>query len=118
MYPIALEDALKFKETAYVHAEGVEAEEFKHGPQSLLDENIFTIFIIPIEKMVIELTYNLISMAREYKNKTIVIGYEGDQKLDELSNILVIKLPAVKRYFNTDNCNNITPIPGIYIGLE
>jgi len=97
-YPIALEGALKFKETAYVHAEGVEAGEFKHGPQSLLDENIFTIFIIPIEKIAIEPTYSLISMAKEYKTKTIVIGYEGDQKLNELSDIPVIKLPAVKRH--------------------
>ncbi|ADM28620.1 sugar isomerase (SIS) [Ignisphaera aggregans DSM 17230] len=97
-YPIALEGALKFKETAYVHAEGVEAGEFKHGPQSLLDENIFTIFIIPTEKIAIEPTYSLISMAKEYKTKTIVIGYEGDQKLDELGDIPVIKLPAVKRH--------------------
>jgi len=49
-YPIALEGALKFKETAYIHAEGVETGEFRHGPQSLLEEGVFTIFLIPFEK--------------------------------------------------------------------
>ncbi len=35
-YPIALEAALKLKEVAYVHAEGLLASELKHGPLALL----------------------------------------------------------------------------------
>ena len=36
LYPTALEGALKIKEVAYVHAEGYQAAELKHGPIALL----------------------------------------------------------------------------------
>ncbi|MBP5545412.1 MAG: glutamine--fructose-6-phosphate transaminase (isomerizing) [Kiritimatiellae bacterium] len=38
LYPAALEGALKIKEVAYVHAEGYQAAELKHGPIALLGE--------------------------------------------------------------------------------
>ena len=37
LYPTALEGALKIKEVAYVHAEGYQAAELKHGPIALLE---------------------------------------------------------------------------------
>ena len=40
LYPVALEGALKLKEISYIHAEGYQAAELKHGPSSLLDENV------------------------------------------------------------------------------
>lgn len=46
MYPVALEAALKLKEVAYVHAEGMYASEIKHGPLALLDEKTLCIFLI------------------------------------------------------------------------
>ena len=39
-YPIAMEGALKLKEISYIHAEGYQAGEMKHGPISLIDENM------------------------------------------------------------------------------
>ena len=36
LYPVAMEGALKIKEVAYVHAEGYQAAELKHGPIALL----------------------------------------------------------------------------------
>ncbi|WP_347240195.1 SIS domain-containing protein [Thermus sp.] len=36
-YPVALEAALKLKEVAGLHAEGLSAAEFLHGPQALLE---------------------------------------------------------------------------------
>ena len=36
-YPIALEGALKLKELAYIHAEGMTAGELKHGPLALIE---------------------------------------------------------------------------------
>jgi glucosamine--fructose-6-phosphate aminotransferase (isomerizing) len=39
-YPVALEGALKLKETSYVQAEGYPTGEIKHGPAALLDENL------------------------------------------------------------------------------
>ena len=37
LYPTALEGALKMKEVSYLHAEGYQAAELKHGPIALLD---------------------------------------------------------------------------------
>lgn len=44
-YPIALEGALKLKETSYTHAEGYAAGEFLHGPIAMLDETVGVIAI-------------------------------------------------------------------------
>jgi len=46
-YPIALEGALKLKELAYVHAEGIAAGELKHGPLALMEKNTVVILINP-----------------------------------------------------------------------
>lgn len=43
---IALEGALKLKETTYIHAEGYAAGEFLHGPIALLDDKIPVIAIV------------------------------------------------------------------------
>jgi len=40
MYPVAMEGALKLKEISYIHAEGYQAAELKHGPIALLDESV------------------------------------------------------------------------------
>src|ERR1700722_2755702 len=37
MFPLALEGALKLKESSYIHAEGYAAGELKHGPIALVD---------------------------------------------------------------------------------
>jgi glucosamine--fructose-6-phosphate aminotransferase (isomerizing) len=39
-YPIALETALKFKETAYIFAEGFPTGEVKHGPTAIVDASL------------------------------------------------------------------------------
>jgi glucosamine--fructose-6-phosphate aminotransferase (isomerizing) len=44
---IALEGALKLKETTYLHAEGYAAGEFMHGPLALLDRQIPVVAIDP-----------------------------------------------------------------------
>jgi glucosamine--fructose-6-phosphate aminotransferase (isomerizing) len=46
-YPIALEGALKLKELAYVHAEGIAAGELKHGPLALMEKNTFVVILNP-----------------------------------------------------------------------
>jgi len=44
-YIIAREAALKFKELSLVHAEAIEATEFKHGPLALTDKNFYAIIL-------------------------------------------------------------------------
>ena len=46
LYPLALEGALKLKEMSYVHAEGYPAGELKHGPLSLIDENMPAVTLV------------------------------------------------------------------------
>ena len=46
-YPIASEAALKLKELAYIHAEGIPGGELKHGPLALMDPNVYVIIINP-----------------------------------------------------------------------
>lgn len=98
-YPLALEGALKLKEAAYIHAEGVEAGEFKHGPQTLLEEGVFALFILPVEKQASQATYDLISMALEKSATTIAVGFEVEQRLSELNvNLLKVLVPYVNRH--------------------
>ncbi|MFP3283425.1 MAG: glutamine--fructose-6-phosphate transaminase (isomerizing) [Nitrososphaeria archaeon] len=46
-YPMALEGALKVKELAYVHAEGLAAGELKHGTLAMVEEGTPVILINP-----------------------------------------------------------------------
>ncbi|KIJ49771.1 hypothetical protein M422DRAFT_246132 [Sphaerobolus stellatus SS14] len=45
-YATCLEGALKIKEIAYMHSEGILAGELKHGPLALIDENMPVIIIM------------------------------------------------------------------------
>lgn len=44
-FPIALEGALKLKETSYIHAQGYHAGEFMHGPIAMLDSQVAVVAI-------------------------------------------------------------------------
>lgn len=44
-FPIALEGALKLKETSYIHATGYHAGEFLHGPIAMLDSTVAVVAI-------------------------------------------------------------------------
>ncbi len=46
LYPVALEGALKMKEIAYIHAEGMHASEIKHGPIALIDADTACVFLV------------------------------------------------------------------------
>lgn len=46
LYPIALEGSLKLKELSYIHAEGYAAGELKHGPISLLDNDMLVVALL------------------------------------------------------------------------
>ncbi|MFA7084652.1 MAG: glutamine--fructose-6-phosphate transaminase (isomerizing) [Arcobacteraceae bacterium] len=50
-FPLALEGALKLKEISYLHAEGYPAGEMKHGPIALADPELFTIALMPENKL-------------------------------------------------------------------
>lgn len=45
-FPVALEGALKLKETSYVHVEGQPAGELKHGSIALIDDRFFMVAFV------------------------------------------------------------------------
>ena len=94
-YPIAKEGALKIKELAYIHAEGVATGELKHGPLALMDESTFVMVINPKDNAS---TYaDNLSNASEIKSrgaKIIGISDEYDQIYDYW-----IPLPKVPKIF-------------------
>ncbi|MBI4895025.1 MAG: glutamine--fructose-6-phosphate transaminase (isomerizing) [Candidatus Aenigmarchaeota archaeon] len=49
VYPIAREIALKLKEIAYIHAEGMMGGELKHGTLALIEDGVPVISLIPKE---------------------------------------------------------------------
>jgi len=77
-YPIALEGALKMKELAYVHAEGIQAGELKHGPLALMEKNTVVIILNPHDT-----TFNdTISNAHEIKARGATVIGISDRKDD------------------------------------
>ena len=46
-HALALEGALKLKETCYVHAEGFAGGEFRHGPMALVEPGLATLLLAP-----------------------------------------------------------------------
>jgi glutamine---fructose-6-phosphate transaminase (isomerizing) len=89
-FPIALEGALKMKELAYVHAEGIAAGELKHGPLALMDKNTFVIMINPHDT-----TFNdTLSNAHEIKARGATVIGISDYKDDVYHHC--IEIPHLK----------------------
>jgi glucosamine--fructose-6-phosphate aminotransferase (isomerizing) len=82
-YPTALEGALKLKEISYINATGYPAGEMKHGPISLITENV-PVVCIALRDSVYEKMLANISEAKARKGRIIIIGTEGDKSLAEL----------------------------------
>ncbi len=58
-YPIALEGALKLKETSYIHAEAFQAGEMKHGPLALVSKRTTILILAPKNSLFVKLRSNI-----------------------------------------------------------
>ena len=92
-FPIAMEGALKLKEISYVHAEGYPAGEMKHGPISLIDEDLPVVAIAPSDSLRDKMLSN-ISEVTARGGSVIAVISEGDVAAAELADH-VITIPAV-----------------------
>ncbi len=79
-FPIALEGALKLKEVSYIHAEGYNAAEMKHGPIALIDPSFPTIAIVP-QDSVYEKTISNLEEIKARGGPIIAIATEGDKRI-------------------------------------
>jgi glucosamine--fructose-6-phosphate aminotransferase (isomerizing) len=98
-YPIALETALKLKETSYIYAEGYPTGEVKHGPTALADSHL-PVFMIAThqaqEKMSVLRYEKSVAILGELTQKgtpAIATVTEGDASLDKIC-FATFPLPA------------------------
>lgn len=58
-YPVAMEGSLKLKEISYIHAEAYPADELKHGPLALVDDDMPVVTVAPNNELLEKLKSNL-----------------------------------------------------------
>ncbi|MEK9176897.1 MAG: glutamine--fructose-6-phosphate transaminase (isomerizing), partial [Patescibacteria group bacterium] len=97
-YPVALEGALKLKETSYVHAEGCAAGEMKHGPLAMIDEKFPTVAVIPKDSVYEKTLSNMIEI-KTRKGPVIAIATEGDDRVAEIADD-VIYVPKTEEHLS------------------
>jgi glutamine---fructose-6-phosphate transaminase (isomerizing) len=100
-YPIALEGALKIKEVAYIHAEGLSGGELKHGFIALIDENLPTI-AIATNDAVIEKMLGSIAEIQARKGPVIVVA---NKELPDVEGSIAV--PDVKSDLLQPLVNNV-----------
>ncbi|XP_066381836.1 glutamine--fructose-6-phosphate aminotransferase [isomerizing] 1-like [Miscanthus floridulus] len=76
-YATALEGALKVKEVALMHSEGMLAGEMKHGPLALVDENL-PIIVIATRDACFSKQQSVIQQLLSRKGRLIVMCSRGD----------------------------------------
>ncbi len=96
-FPLALEGALKLKEISYIHAEAYPAGELKHGPISLVSEEVPTFALCPKDS-VYEKMFSNIEEVKARKGKVIALATEGDEKIKQLADD-VIFIPEIEEIF-------------------
>ena len=99
-FPIALEGALKLKETAYIHAEGFPTGEMKHGPSALVDGNLPVVMILTKDdgdaasKLRYEKSYSVAQEIAARGTKMVAIANEGNDEVKKLT-ANVITIPSL-----------------------
>ena len=91
-FPLAMEGALKLKEISYIHAEGYQAGEMKHGPISLIDETMPVVALAPRDALY-EKMLNNVSEAKARGGTVIAVATEGDTDIADKADD-VIYIPA------------------------
>ncbi len=84
----ALEGALKLKECSYIHAEGTNSAELKHGPLSLIDKNFPTLVIAPVDSMY-EKSKSSIEEIKARGGLVIALTTEGNRELEKMADDVI-----------------------------
>ncbi|MFA7563307.1 MAG: glutamine--fructose-6-phosphate transaminase (isomerizing) [Methanoculleus sp.] len=87
-YPVAMEGALKMKETSYIHAEGYAAGELKHGPFALLTPETPVVAICTPGPTYGVMVSNIKEM-KARKAPIIALGVAGDTELAGIVDIFI-----------------------------
>ncbi len=84
----AMEGALKLKECSYIHAEGCNSAELKHGPISLIDKNFPSLVIAPLDSMY-EKNKSHIQEIKARGGKIIALTTEGNLELGNIADDVI-----------------------------
>ena len=84
-YATALEGALKVKEVALIHSEGILAGEIKHGPLALVDENL-PIIVIATKDAMYRKMLSVVQQLCARLARLIIIANEGDDEIHQYTN--------------------------------
>ena len=87
-YPTALEGALKLKEVSYIHAEGVQAAEMKHGPIALIEPSVPTVVLAAQTEIRDKMLGNMHEV-RARAGRIIVVAQEGDREAASLADDVI-----------------------------
>ena len=94
-YPIALEGALKLKESAYIHAEGYPAGELKHGPNALVSERAPLVFLATVDRKdtrSVALYGKTLQLMRDMRAQgagMIAVGNANDTEVQRLADVFI-----------------------------
>ncbi|MDD5502280.1 MAG: SIS domain-containing protein [Candidatus Thermoplasmatota archaeon] len=94
-YPVTLESALKMKETALIHAQGMPVAEYFHGHISMVSEG-YPVMLMAAGKEKEETTKRIIERLSGLKAYSPVFSFEGSG-LSGLGGASAIELPKVEK---------------------
>jgi len=89
LFPIALEGALKMKETAYLHAAGCSASEMKHGLNALIDPATPTVALVPRSGPLRTKMLTSIHEVQSRSGEVIAFAHESDVEVEMLSDACI-----------------------------
>ncbi|MCK4946077.1 MAG: glutamine--fructose-6-phosphate transaminase (isomerizing) [Alphaproteobacteria bacterium] len=93
-YPIALEGALKLKETSYIPAEGYTSGEMRHGPIALIDNDMPVIMIAPFDDLFDKTVSNTKEIVKRSGKVLFISDKRGIEKLKDIAT-WTIEVPEV-----------------------
>ncbi|KAG7894753.1 hypothetical protein KL908_002125 [Ogataea polymorpha] len=91
-YASALEGALKIKEISYIHSEGIQAGELKHGVLALVDDKLPIVAFATQDSYSAKLN-SAIQQITARDGRPIIIATEGDKLIDGSKASAVIEVP-------------------------
>jgi len=112
-WALAMEGALKLKEVSYIHAEGYDAAEMKHGPIALVDENMPALFIALKGRRYDKVLGN-IQEVKARKGRVIALASHDDAEIHRLADD-VIYIRAESGIMNSICCTVPLQLLAYYI---
>lgn len=103
-YATAMEAALKVKEVSYMHSEGINAGEMKHGPLALVDETL-PILVVATQDAMHNKMQGVIQQLLARKARLIIMINEGDTETEAVCAFTSAQLVGFKG------------IPGVFQGI-